>query len=145
MAKFGDLPFELRAKIWKYTIPGPRILHVVHDYVHRSEALPYGEREFRATPASYGLHHPVVLSVNRESRKEALRFLVKHIGAYWNMETDIAYFENLEAGHGEKVETFSEMYRAKLIAPFHNIALDATIWTWFASARYTGDIGNIQP
>jgi hypothetical protein len=124
--KFPELPFEVRQKIWRHALPGPRALHVIREK---------NSTKYRAKPASYGGHQPSILSVSRESRKEALRFLTPVFNAYWNLEIDAPYFE-IKSNDDDAVTQLAQMTRAGMLRDFNNIAIDWNLWLW-EMATYT--------
>lgn len=147
MVAFSDLPFELRTKIFRFTLPGPRVLHIIrpevgiqtvrtslNNLLKKHGPAPEPSSPFTVSAASYGGKHPSILSVNRESRTEALKHLIKHLGVYWNFEIDFPYFEIHELSD-KRAMFMTEMFRAGLLAPFHNIAMDSMVWGWPESTR----------
>lgn len=87
--------------------------------------------KYVAAPASYGGHQPAILSVNRESRAEARRYLTPLFNAYWNLDIDAPYFE-LPQGDNSKddVTLPKEMREAGELDMFKHIAIDWLIWCW---------------
>ncbi|KAH8744576.1 hypothetical protein BGZ57DRAFT_719052, partial [Hyaloscypha finlandica] len=112
--KFPELPLEVRQKIWRHALPGPRVLQVIREK---------SSTKYRAKPASYGGHQPSILSVSRESREEALRFLTPVFNAYWNLEIDAPYFE-IKSNDDDAVTRLAQMTRAGMLRDFKNIAID---------------------
>lgn len=137
--QFPSLPLEIRQKIWFLALPSPRVLHIKQKAGYPTRISKAGGFTANPTtsPASYGGHHPSVLSVNRESRTEALRSLTPLFGAYWNMDIDAAYFELPEGDNSRnEVLLIAEMRKAGLLDAFKHIAIDFMIWQWRA-ATYT--------
>lgn len=133
---FPLLPLEIRLKIWQATFPGPRVLHIIRGYLS-------SHGYFIVTSASYGGRHPAILSINRESRTEALRVLRPHLGAYWNLEIDAPYFEDNRDGHAwvhEGSELVMEMERRRFLNVFRNIALDCNMWEWLKPGSVYADV-----
>lgn len=130
---FPALPLEIRQKIWALSLPGPRVLHIKQKTgsVTRIDRRTAFKANPTTSPASYGGHHPAILSVNQESRAEALRVLIPHLGAFWNLEADTPYFE-VPTGDNSRVEVLliPEMRKAGLLDPFKHIAIDWAIWQW---------------
>jgi len=109
---FPSLPLEIRLKIWSHALPGSRAIHIYPRYGNVTPSL----SSLTTVAESYGHRHPSILSVNRESRQEALRYLRPLLRAYWNVEIDIPCFEG----------------------PFHQGTLDAT--TVVRLLRETGEL-----
>jgi hypothetical protein len=136
---FPSLPVELRQKIWLYTLPGPRVLLIKQKAEFPKTISKVGG--FTAHPttsaAAYGGRHPALLTVNKESRGEALRYLTPLFGAYWNLEIDVPYFELPEGDNSRnEVLLIPEMRKAGLLDAFKHIAIDWMIWQW-DMATYT--------
>lgn len=81
---FPQLPIEIRRTIWFHALPGPRVLQLDRARHRRDRTSPVRplhsvrslpQNLYTITAASYGGHYPNILSVNRESRLEALYFL----------------------------------------------------------------------
>jgi hypothetical protein len=90
---FPELPLELRNKIWKYTLPGPRYIEFVSMYEAGDYPVSYPHCKDK-TP-------PVALHVCRESRTEALREYSELCGSctdcppmYYSPKIDIFCFAN---------------------------------------------------
>ncbi|CZR61920.1 uncharacterized protein PAC_11817 [Phialocephala subalpina] len=134
---FSDLPVEIRKKIWLLTLPGPRVLHVVHHpkTIQTCRHAPSTQSLMPVvTPASYGLHHPAILQVNYESRSIALSKLTKICDVYWNLEIDAPYFE-IKDDDDDAVCLLAEMRKAGELKQFKNIAVDWKLWMWELSTR----------
>jgi hypothetical protein len=132
---FPLLPFDLRRKIWIEALPGPRAPRIIRNkpkgfvsyvkmIVGTSTPPP-----FKTCPASYGGHQPAILSVNRESRNEALIFLTFLLGTYWNLKIDTPYFEisGVDCGTDELM-LLGEARKHGVLDHFLNIAIDWLIW-----------------
>lgn len=146
---FSSLPLEIRRKIWFHSLPGPRTLLLGLNTtptpstatqkrlrsVLRSRR-PKSSTKYVAAPASYGGHQPSILSVNRESRAEALQYLTPLFDAYWNLEIDTAYFELAQGDNSkEEVTLIREMREAGYLSVFKHIAIDWMLWWWEASTK----------
>ncbi|KUJ22672.1 uncharacterized protein LY89DRAFT_307337 [Mollisia scopiformis] len=93
---FPELPFELRLKIWQFSVPGPRILGVGHEIQYKSfygRLLP-STIEWRTSDPI-----PSLLHVCHESRKEALKLYQRSLGVplkqgknYIDFGNDTIYF-----------------------------------------------------
>ncbi|KAH7314304.1 hypothetical protein BKA65DRAFT_376743, partial [Rhexocercosporidium sp. MPI-PUGE-AT-0058] len=117
--RFSEFPLEIRQKIWRETLPGPRVLLI---------GISNSKRKSYATkPASYGGHHPALLSVDRASRAEGLRFLTPKLGAFWNFEIDTPYFE-IKDKADDNVVTLAQLRRERILDDFKNIAIDWMLW-----------------
>lgn len=123
--QFSKLPLEIRQKIWRETLPGPRVMLVT---LSKSKNK---KKNGTATtkPASYGGRHPSLLSVNRASRAEGLRFLRPKFDAFWNFELDAPYFE-IKDNSDENVVLLAQLSRQGLLNDFRNIAVDWMLWNW---------------
>lgn len=147
MACLEILPYELRTKIFGLALPDPRVLHIIRktpkassgsfnrrvgskSTESRTDGFPC---PFTVSAASYGGKHPAILSVNRESRAEALKHLTRYLGVYWNMELDFPYFEIHDIRDKEAM-WMTDMHNAGLMKPFHNIAIDVIMWRWKISS-----------
>lgn len=146
MAQFSDLPFELRTRIFNLALPSPRVLHVIRKVskeplwiteqakrLNKDKGDAEDDVSFTVSKASYGGRHPAVLHISRESRTEALKHLTKHLGVYWNMDTDYPYFETHDIRDKEAM-WMTEVYKAGLMEPFRNIAVDTVLWYWKTSS-----------
>lgn len=115
--QFTQLIPEIRAKIWALLLPPPRVILVqqVTKLIEAGSApnsttpTPFGvtlrsistpnqevgfEKEYRASSISYGGKQPVLLSICKESREEALRTLTLRFKTYWNFKEDYLYIES---------------------------------------------------
>lgn len=149
------LPREIRNLIWLYTLPGPRTLLITRNppprlalrapatakpntmgklvakFRHERPPTPpqrprlLCSSKYVVAPVSYGGRHPIILSINRESREEALRHLTPLFNAYWNLEIDAPYFE---WDPEEDMLLTREMRLAGELDVFKNLAIDWTIW-----------------
>jgi hypothetical protein len=128
--KFPILSLEIRRKIWFHALHVPRVLHIL------LKPQEPGLYTIVVSPASYGGYQPPLLSVNRESRAEALRYLTPLFGMYWNLEVDAPYFE---IPHGddmrEEVTWLRRMRMLGVLAPFKRLAVDWRIWDWGPRGR----------
>jgi hypothetical protein len=122
---FPALPRELRDRIWKLSLPPPRILHV------RPVGGPAGGYNrlnpwsYYATKPSYGGRHPAILFANSESRSEALRYLTFHFKAYWNLEIDTLYLEHrAPAGTGDCMQQLSNLRARGMLEGFKHLAVE---------------------
>jgi hypothetical protein len=103
---FPKLPIELRLRIWKFTLPGPRILEVAYCEAGSDSDMP--EKFGVAT------RPPVALRVCRESRREASRFYTLSFGSenwaskiYFDFSIDTLYLNCLTIGQdGVDIERF---------------------------------------
>ncbi|KUJ06946.1 uncharacterized protein LY89DRAFT_372847 [Mollisia scopiformis] len=85
--RFSDLPTELRFKIWKLSLPGPRVLSVSDFRKGSAAMLHFREHDNKPNPAA--------LTVCRESREIALRRYRLCFGTpniYADLTSDILYF-----------------------------------------------------
>jgi len=112
---FPKLLPELRAQIWEMALPGPRCMQV-----HRTHYRPPG---YKAFPHCYGAQNPVILSVNRESRAEALRHLTLRFSAYWNLKIDTLYLESVQGENQTPVEQLKLIREGGLLDGFKHLAL----------------------
>lgn len=85
-------------------------------------------------PASYGGRHPSLLSVDRASRAEGLRFLHPKFNAFWNFELDAPYFE-IKDNSDENVVLLAQLSRQGLLNDFRNIAVDWMLWNWHMATQ----------
>jgi hypothetical protein len=79
--QFSNLPFELRAKIWSFTLPGARTISITctkGDYTVGTNRCFYAIK-FHSSTAP-----PVALSICQESRDEALRRYTLSLGTQHN-------------------------------------------------------------
>lgn len=118
-SSFSSLGLAIRQKIWALTLPGPRVLQI--------DSTKGAAGEYVTSPCSYGGRHPVALSVNRESRDEALRHLTWKFGAYWNLELDTIYFEARKEEYDVTASCLRRMAREGLLNCFNDLAIDAYI------------------
>lgn len=135
---FSALPLEIRQKIWHYAPPGPRVLLVKLKAGSPQRISRAGGFKANPTtcPAFYGGHQPAILSVNRESRAEALRYLTPLLETYWNLEIDTPYFELPEGDNSRnEVLLIPQMRQAGQLDTFKHIAIDWMIWRWKASTH----------
>jgi 2EXR family len=138
---FSSLPLEIRQKIWFYSLPGPRTILITPNPNSLPGKTARGthlgsESKYVAAPASYGGHQPAILSVNRESRAEARRYLTPLFDTYWNLDIDAPYFE-LPQGDNSKEEVMlpRAMREAGELDMFKHIAIDWFIWHWEDATR----------
>jgi hypothetical protein len=141
---FPLLPFDLRRKIWIEALPGPRALRIIRNkpkgflsYVKKIVGTSTPP-PFKTCPASYGGHQLAILSVNRESRNEALVFLTFLLGTYWNLKIDAPYFEisGVDCGSDELM-LLSEARKHGVLDHFPNIAIDWLIWDLSRQTSFT--------
>jgi hypothetical protein len=131
---FPKLPPEIRLEIWRLSLPGPRVLQVVRTLP--STASPdhhgaLGQAQYKVRPVSYGGHQIPILSVNRESRAEALQYVTLIWGTYWNLDLDAPYFEARNNGD-DSVNLIPELRKKGELDRFRNITIDWTLWDWNA-------------
>ncbi|KAG4432956.1 hypothetical protein IFR05_011551 [Cadophora sp. M221] len=124
--QFSNLPLEVRQKIWRETLPGPRVLLIA-----LSKSKP---GTCTTKPASYGGRHPALISVDRASRAEGLRFLTPKFNAYWNLEIDTPYFE-IKDDADDNVVILAQLRTAGMLDEFKNIAIDWMLWNWHAATQ----------
>ncbi|KAF8861200.1 hypothetical protein BDZ45DRAFT_672006 [Acephala macrosclerotiorum] len=118
---FPLLPFELRWKIWAYLEPGPRIIRVMPKPEQRENRLgPKVPGEYVASPASYGGRHPVLLHINQETRKEALKTLNPLFDCFWNFNTDTLFIDEFFLGGMD--EYLDDMRERGLLKKFKHLA-----------------------
>jgi hypothetical protein len=126
-ALFSYLPLELRRKVWAFAVSIPRVLQIVHTPVRvGNEGLRPPMSLYKVLPASYGGYHPAILSVNRESRSEALFHLTPLWGAYWNLKTDLPYIQWKQSNEHDWLGTISALQKAGELDRFKHLVLD---WT----------------
>ncbi|KAH8654144.1 hypothetical protein BGZ60DRAFT_161605 [Tricladium varicosporioides] len=87
---FSRLPIEIRNLIWKFMLPPKRLLRIM-----TLATANLGE-SFYVDSSSYNHNQPVLLSICREARAEALQHLQLIFDCYWNLKIDIP----LLAKHG---------------------------------------------
>ncbi|KAI1376431.1 hypothetical protein F4677DRAFT_78029 [Hypoxylon crocopeplum] len=106
--KFGELPPELRIKIWQYAMPGPRTVVAKSPYRKQQqtpksleEAL--SESHDQAETWYSTTQIPALLHVNAEARHEALKHYKLSLGAgglqpriYVDFSRDTVFFGNSE-------------------------------------------------
>lgn len=135
---FSDLPHELKRKIWLLTLSEPRVIHVTRNLPpggNRSIVPPRGSHysgpaiDYVVNPASYGVYHPAILSVDTESRAIALTKLTRIFGVYWNLEIDALYAE-IKDNASEDVDLLAELRNGGHLKLFRNIAIDWMVWKW---------------
>jgi hypothetical protein len=126
---FPTFPGEIRNRIWKEALPPPRILHVRprggpnEGFNHLS-----GDTYYTTKP-SYGGRHPAILFASHESRSEALRYLTKRFGAYWNLEIDTLYLEHREpASVYDAMRQLLNLRARKMLGGFKHLALEWESW-----------------
>jgi len=120
---FPLLSPEIRDRIWQLTLPGPRVL-----YVHGTKTLQGPDNKYTVSTCSYGgKTHPAILSVNRESRSEALRHLTLKFQAYWNLKTDYIYMDVKRWGANDTQKQLADMKKRGLLNDFRNVALPTNI------------------
>lgn len=96
---FPKLPTELRLQIWKYALPGPRVIRVKKNW---KMFLP-GRIRAAAKP-------PAILQTNSESRQLAMRFYeLSFNSAIKGRPIDINY--RVDALYMESWDTFKAFYR----------------------------------
>lgn len=94
---FGDLPLEIRELVWEFALPNRRIFHIRSI----SAQKPFPQTVERQMYFKFYIHHrpPAATSVCKESRTVSLRtgiFLSaygNHPGVWFNLDTDILYFD----------------------------------------------------
>lgn len=131
---FPNLLPELRAQIWEMALPGPRCMQV-----HPTHYRPPG---YKAFPHCYGAQNPVILSVNRESRAEALRHLTLRFSTYWNLKIDTLYLEDVQGEKQRPVEQLKCIREGGLLDGFKHLALHEWMWgsavpeQWYVCLQY---------
>lgn len=127
---FSSLPLEIRNDIWDLTLPGPRVIRVIPNPRWATDYVRYITK-----PASWGRHHPVALSVNRESRQEALRCLKPMFNCYWNVRIDILYIESdpdvrksSRNSPWTQYELLCDLQDEEVLGGITSIALDWALW-----------------
>lgn len=102
---FPTLPLELREKIWESYDQQPRVINI-YNYINTREASGALMDDIERLMIRYrGI--PLLLSVNRESRRAILRsymVLRKGTGMFLNLASDFFYFHNWES-----YKTFTEL------------------------------------
>jgi len=127
-ALFPYLPPELRRKVWAFAVFIPRVLQIVHTPVRVGNAgLRPPMSLCKVLPASYGGYHPAILSVNHESRIEALFYLTPLWGEYWNLKTDVPYIQWKQRNEHYWLETISALQKSGELDRFEHIVLDWTL------------------
>jgi hypothetical protein len=130
---FPKLPLEIRLEIWSLSLPlGPRVLQVIRTLppsTSQNRHGTLGQALYKVRPASYGGHQIPILSVNRESRAEALQYLTLLWGTYWNLELDAPYFE-IRDNWDDCVTLIPELQKQGELDRFKNIAIDWKLWDW---------------
>jgi hypothetical protein len=127
-ALFPYLPLELRRKVWAFAVSIPRVLQIVDTPVRVGNAgLRPPMSLYKVLPASYGGYHPAILSVNRESRNEALFHLTPLWGAYWNLKTDLPYIGWMQINANDWLETISALQKSGELDRFEHIVLECTL------------------
>jgi hypothetical protein len=129
---FPKLPPEIPLEIWRLSLPSSRVLQVIRTLPSSSLHGPYGILSpalYKVRPASYGGHQIAILSLNRESRAEALQYLTLIWGAYWNLELDAPYFESRD-NWVDCVTLIPELRKQGELDRFKNIAIDWMLWDW---------------
>lgn len=101
----------------------PRVLHV-----HGATKDAGPDSEYKTSIYSYGGAHPSILSVNRDSRSEALRHLTPKFKAYWNLEIDYLYIDVKRWGKDDSQNQLADMTRRGLLDDIKHLALDSAIW-----------------
>jgi hypothetical protein len=140
---FSRLPIELRRKIWAFAVSDTRVLQVVRRNKSKKSRTKIPS-PYTVIPASYGGHHYSALSVNQESRAEALLHLTPLWEAYWNLEKDLPYFE-CKFKDDDAITQLSEMRKAGKLNHFKHIAIDWMYWDWYdatQSMEFTVTFGN---
>ncbi|RDW62368.1 hypothetical protein BP6252_11801 [Coleophoma cylindrospora] len=131
---FPHLPFELRTKIWRYSLPEPRVVPV--QYNRRFEQYTSN------TP------QPALLHTSREARR---MFLEKYntlilspkypSTVYVNFETDTIYFYNLDCSPDGDLarDLASSPYADRIL----NIAFDSELWDVLRTFKFesTTEVG----
>jgi hypothetical protein len=123
---FPRLPLEIRLEIWRLSLPGPRVLQVIRrlpSSTSRDSHSSLGQAPYKVRPVSYGGYQIPILSVNRESRAEALQYLSLIWGTYWNLELDAPYFE-IRDNRDTRVTLIPELRKKGELDRFKNIAID---------------------
>jgi hypothetical protein len=96
---FSKLPIETRLRIWRYGLPGPRIL----DFLPAQEDVPK-RWEFLFAQRHEGAVLLTLLAVNHESRTEALKYytIIQQPRGYsvaFDPERDTIYKYGFTLGH----------------------------------------------
>jgi hypothetical protein len=130
---FPKLPLEIRLEIWRLSLPeGPRVLQAIRKLPSSTSHDPHGtlgQAPYKVRPVSYGGHQIPILSVNRESRAEALQYLTLIWGTYWNLELDAPYFE-IRNNWDDCVTLIPELRKKGELDRFKNITIDWMLWDW---------------
>jgi hypothetical protein len=110
---FPKLATELRHKIWKMALPGPRVVAVKYS---KATKLPF-------SPARI----PAILQVNRESRDEALKSYTLAFGLdgadgkiFFNFSTDILVYDE-DFALQTKVDRFRDLEQVQHVALYHSV------------------------
>jgi hypothetical protein len=137
---FPNLPLEIRLEIWRLSLPRARVLQVTRTLPSSTSHDPHGtlgQAPYKVRPVSYGGHQIPILSVNRESRAEALRYLTLIWGTYWNLELDAPYFE-IRDDHDNCVTLIPELRKKGELDRFKHIAIDWMLWDFNAHRNWNG-------
>ncbi|KAF8858785.1 hypothetical protein BDZ45DRAFT_802183 [Acephala macrosclerotiorum] len=108
-ATFDGMPTEIREKIWKMSLPGPRVVYLEHKAITSAWSdmqLPDDSASYRADyRAPFGLRSPSIVSmlyVNKQSREIALKYgnYKRAFGTRWmsgmtwiNFDQDTLYLD----------------------------------------------------
>ena len=123
-ALFPRLPTELRLKIWRQTLPGPRIVEIPSVNIHRRSGW---------SPVLAG---PIALQINHESRQETLSFYKLCFsspnrtspGTYINFTVDTVFMARNTFGMGA-IDDFLAPILAQFGDKIQRLALDQQIWS----------------
>lgn len=127
--QFPTLAKELRDRIWLFSLPPPRILHIRPQSAPSDGGYKYKDWTYYTTSPSYGGRYPGILSANRESRSMALRFLTFRFKAWWNLDIDTLYLEAREpAGPYDALYQLCNLRTRNLLDDFKHLALDWESW-----------------
>jgi hypothetical protein len=121
---FPQLPIELRLKIWRETLPGPRIVELPSVNIHQRSGW---------SPVLAG---PIALQINRESREQTLSFYklcfssLNHTspGTYINFTVDTVFMARNTFGMGA-INDFLAPMLAQFGDKIQDLALDSHIWS----------------
>jgi 2EXR family/SAP domain len=132
--QFSRLPVEIRLMIWKYSLPGPRVLTVTKINIPRPDKLHFREDDNPPNPG--------MLSVCRESRSVALerfKLCLRTPNVYADFSGgDILYFgPNWGDGYGGfLLEGFRNPELLSDIRQTSRVALSNKIWRKFSKPEY---------
>ena len=130
---FPLLPPEIRDHIWALSLPSPRVLKA------RGSNTIYGpDTKYQVSGCSIGGAHPTILSVNQESRAEALKHLTCRFRGYWNLKLDFLYIAVEKWCQSQAWMQLADIVERGLLEGFRNLALPLNILqefndhTWYA-------------